>query len=31
MNYIGIVLGTSAVTLLLVDEDGGIVNTVTRE
>lgn len=31
MYYIGIDLGTSAVKLLLVDEDGGIVNTVTRE
>lgn len=31
MYYIGIDLGTSAVKLLLVDEDGGILNTVTRE
>ena len=31
MYYIGIDLGTSAVKLLLVDENGGILNTVTRE
>ena len=31
MYYIGIDLGTSAVKLLLVDEDGGILNTVTRD
>lgn len=31
MYYIGIDLGTSAVKLLLVDENGGIRNEVTRE
>lgn len=31
MYYIGIDLGTSAVKLLLVDENGGICNEVTRE
>lgn len=31
MNYIGIDLGTSAVKLLLVDEKGAILNTVSRE
>ena len=31
MNYIGIDLGTSACKLLLVSEDGTILNTVTRE
>ena len=31
MYYIGIDLGTSAVKLLLVDEDGGIRSEVTRE
>ena len=31
MTYIGIDLGTSAAKLLLVDEAGQIVNTVTRE
>ena len=31
MLYIGIDLGTSAVKLLLVDEQGAILNTVTRE
>lgn len=30
-NYIGIDLGTSAVKLLLVDEKGQILNTVTKE
>ena len=31
MNYIGIDLGTSACKLLLVAEDGNILNTVTNE
>ena len=31
MLYIGIDLGTSAVKLLLVDDQGTIRNTVTRE
>ena len=31
MNYIGIDLGTSAVKLLLVDENGQILNEVTKE
>ena len=31
MQYIGIDLGTSAVKLLLVDEKGTILNTVSRE
>ena len=31
MNYIGIDLGTSAVKLLLVDEKGGILRSVSRE
>jgi len=31
MNYIGIDLGTSACKLLLVSEDGNILNTVTKE
>ena len=31
MFYVGIDLGTSAVKLLLMDEDGGILNVVSRE
>lgn len=31
MNYIGIDLGTSACKLLLVSENGSILNTVTKE
>ena len=31
MLYIGIDLGTSAVKLLLMDQDGKIVNVVSRE
>ena len=31
MLYIGIDLGTSACKLLLVTEDGSILNTVTKE
>lgn len=31
MNYIGIDLGTSAVKLLLMDEKGTILNTITKE
>lgn len=31
MLYIGIDLGTSACKLLLVAEDGSILNTVTKE
>ena len=31
MNYIGIDLGTSAVKLLLVDDSGNILNTVSKE
>ena len=31
MLYIGIDLGTSAAKLLLVDEDGQVRNTVTKE
>ena len=31
MYYIGIDLGTSAVKLLLVNENGGIINSVTNE
>lgn len=31
LYYIGIDLGTSAVMLLLVDETGLILNTVTKE
>lgn len=31
MYYIGVDLGTSSVKLLLIDDDGNIVNTVTKE
>ena len=31
MYYIGVDLGTSSVKLLLMDDDGNIVNTVTKE
>lgn len=31
MLYIGIDLGTSSVKLLLMDEDGKVKNTVSRE
>ena len=31
MNYIGIDLGTSACKLLLVDENGGVLNTISKE
>ena len=31
MLFIGVDLGTSSVKLLLMDEEGTVVNTVTRE
>ena len=31
MYYIGVDLGTSSVKLLLMDDDGNIINTVTKE